>query len=110
MVKKNKQNKQNGFTLVELLVTVGIFAVISGITLANYPKFNTQTALTGLAQQIAISIREAQVYGVAVRNSSTTANIATQDVYPAYGIFFATTSAATVNGNATSYSVFFYKN
>uniref|UniRef100_UPI002B1DDAC5 pilus assembly FimT family protein n=1 Tax=Pseudomonas glycinae TaxID=1785145 RepID=UPI002B1DDAC5 len=60
---KNTIKGKRGFTLVELLVTVGVFAVVSGLTLANYPKFNSQTAITGLAQQIAIAIREAQVYG-----------------------------------------------
>lgn len=104
---KNKKDSQEGFTLVELLVTLSVFTVISALTLANYPKFNNQTAITGLAQQIAISIREAQVYGVAVKNASSTSSIVSPNVYPAYGIFFATTSAATNYGNSTSYSVFF---
>ncbi|MEQ1666552.1 MAG: type II secretion system protein [Bdellovibrionales bacterium] len=98
-----------GFTLVELLVTLSVFTVVSAVTLANYPKFNNQTAITALAQQIAISIREAQVYGVAVKNSSTTASVVAQNVYPAYGIYFATTTASTTYGSGTSYSVFFDK-
>ena len=93
--------------MVELLVTLSVFTVISALTLANYPKFNNQTAITGLAQQIAISIREAQVYGVAVKNASSTASIVSPNVYPAYGIFFATTSVGTTYGNDTAYSVFF---
>jgi prepilin-type N-terminal cleavage/methylation domain-containing protein len=98
---------QGGFTLIELLVTLSVFTVVSAVTLANYPKFNNQTAITALAQQIAISIREAQVYGVSVKNSSTTASVVAQNVYPAYGIFFGTTTASTTYGSGTSYSVFF---
>jgi prepilin-type N-terminal cleavage/methylation domain-containing protein len=104
---KNKINKESGFTLVELLVTLSVFTVMSALTLANYPKFNNQTAITGLAQQIAISIREAQVYGVAVKNASSTASIVAPNVYPAYGIFFATSTVGTTYGNSTSYSIFF---
>jgi prepilin-type N-terminal cleavage/methylation domain-containing protein len=106
-LKKIQNTSQQGFTLVELLVTLSVFTVISALTLANYPKFNNQTAITGLAQQIAISIREAQVYGVAVKNASSTASIVSPNVYPAYGIFFATTSVGTTYGGATSYSIFF---
>jgi prepilin-type N-terminal cleavage/methylation domain-containing protein len=107
IVKLNKNKRVKGFTLVELLVTLSVFTVVSAITLANYPKFNNQTAITALAQQIAISIREAQVYGVAVKNSSTTASVVAQNVYPAYGIYFGTTTASTTYGSATAYSVFF---
>lgn len=101
---------KKGFTLVELLVTISIFALITTLTLANYPKFNTQTSTIGLAQQIAIAIREAQVYGIAVRNASSTSQVVNQDVYPAYGIFFATTSVATTFGNSTAYSIFYDAN
>lgn len=104
---KTHSTFEQGFTLVELLVTLSVFTVISALTLANYPKFNNQTAITGLAQQIAISIREAQVYGVAVKNASSTASIVSPNTYPAYGIFFATSSVGTTYGSATSYSVFF---
>ncbi|MEN9852338.1 MAG: hypothetical protein RI996_281 [Candidatus Parcubacteria bacterium] len=106
---KNTIKEKKGFTLVEMLVTVAVFSVVSGLTLANYPKFNSQTAITGLAQQIAIAIREAQVYGVAVRNSSSTASVISQNIYPAYGIFFGTPIIGTTYGNETSYSIFFDK-
>jgi prepilin-type N-terminal cleavage/methylation domain-containing protein len=105
--KKIKAKNSLGFTLVELIVTVGVFAVVTSITLANYPKFNSLTALTGLAQQIAIAVREAQVYGVAVKNSSSTASVVTQNIYPAYGIFFALDSANTTYGRSSAYSVFY---
>jgi prepilin-type N-terminal cleavage/methylation domain-containing protein len=106
-LRKVKTNRKDGFTLIELLVAMSVFLVITALTLANYPKFNSQTAIAGLAQQVAISIREAQVYGVAVKNSSSTASAAAINVYPAYGIFFASPIANTTYGGETSYSVFF---
>lgn len=69
-----------GFTLIEMLVAVGIFTLMSAVLLYNYPEFNSRSALDNLAHQIAISIREAQVYGLSVRQ--------TQATYPGYGIYF----------------------
>ncbi len=60
-------SKNQGFTLVEMLVSVGIFTVMSGIILANYPEFRSRNAIDNLTAQIASVFKEAQVYGIAVR-------------------------------------------
>jgi Tfp pilus assembly protein FimT len=52
---------------MELLVVMGIFAVISSIVLVNHSKFNSSVLLGNLAYSVAVSIREAQVYGVSVQ-------------------------------------------
>lgn len=52
---------------MELLVVMGIFSVISTIVLVNHSKFNSSVLLGNLAYSIAVSIREAQVYGVSVQ-------------------------------------------
>jgi prepilin-type N-terminal cleavage/methylation domain-containing protein len=57
MFKINLKNK--GFTLVELMVTVGIFTIISGLLLARYSNFNQGIILTNLAYDIALTIRSA---------------------------------------------------
>lgn len=59
---------QRGFTLIELIVVVGILVVISGIILANYSKFGGTMLLRNLAYDIALSIRQAQVYGISARS------------------------------------------
>lgn len=59
---------QRGFTLIELLVVMGILVVISGVTLTSYAKFGGQTLLRNLAYDIALSIREAQIYGISARS------------------------------------------
>lgn len=55
------------FSLVELLVAVSIFLVISMVVLANHARFNSSVLLGALAYDVALSIREAQVFGLSVR-------------------------------------------
>lgn len=68
MKQQSVVHTQRGFTLIELIVVVGILVVISGIILTNYSKFGGQILLRNLAYDIALSIREAQVYGISARS------------------------------------------
>ena len=61
-----------GFTLIELLVVVSILVVISGVLLANYSQFGGTVLLRNLAYDIALSVREAQVFGISGRSFSGT--------------------------------------
>jgi len=56
-----------GFTLVELLVVVAIITIISAAMFASQSKFNSSTLLRSLAYSVALSIRQAQLYGSSVR-------------------------------------------
>mgnify|MGYP001257128342 CR=1 FL=1 len=56
-----------GFTLIEMVVVVGIIAVVSSVTLTNYAKFGGQILLRNLAYDMALTIRQAQVYGISAR-------------------------------------------
>jgi type II secretory pathway pseudopilin PulG len=68
MSKRNHKNKYNsGVTLVELLVVIIIFMVISGITLFSYGKFNSSLSLQNLADDVALSVRKAQGYAISAR-------------------------------------------
>jgi len=66
--KKRNALSQTGFTLIELLVVVAILVVISSIILTSYSKFGGQILLRNLAYDIALSIRQAQVYGISARS------------------------------------------
>jgi prepilin-type N-terminal cleavage/methylation domain-containing protein len=70
-----------GFSIVELLVVVAIFSVISLIVLANHSQFNSSVLLGSFAYNIGLSIREAQVYGVSVREYNSNFQVG-------YGIHF----------------------
>lgn len=60
-----------GFTLIELMVVLGIVVITSLIILTSTNKFNSAILLRSLAYQVGLSIREAQLYGVAVHASPT---------------------------------------
>lgn len=56
-----------GFTLIELLVVTAIMALISGLVLVNNNRFGGKVLLQNLAYDIALSIRQAQQYGISVQ-------------------------------------------
>lgn len=60
---------------------IAIIAIISAVVLARYKSFNSTILLRDLAYEIALSIREAQVYGVSVHSTEGSFNFA-------YGIHF----------------------
>lgn len=76
-----RNSTQKGFTLVEMVAVLGIFAVLSSIVIFNYTKFRSDTILTNMAYEVALSIREAQIYGVSARNGGP------KDFSVPYGIY-----------------------
>ncbi|MFA4833269.1 MAG: prepilin-type N-terminal cleavage/methylation domain-containing protein [Patescibacteria group bacterium] len=62
LVKKFKS--EAGFTLIELIVSISIIALISGVFLANYHSTNKQSELTMTAQKLVSDIRLAQSYSL----------------------------------------------
>ena len=75
-----------GFTLVELVVTVGIFAIISTVIISRNSQFDEEIFLSDMAYDVALSVRRAQSFGVNVRSAEGSFD------HP-YGIFF--TNATT---------------
>ncbi len=73
-----------GFTVLELVISIAIFAIMSALLLAKYGTFNQGILLDNLAYDIALTIRNAQSYGLNVRSSSRTANLFDKP----YGVHF----------------------
>jgi type II secretory pathway pseudopilin PulG len=71
-------NQKSGaaFTLIEMLVVVGIIVVVTTTVLANNSKFGGVILLQNLAYDIALSTREAQIYGISVRRFQSSFNSA----------------------------------
>ena len=74
-----------GFALVELLVAVALFGIISSFVIIAYSRISGQLSLTTLAYEVALSFREAQSYGVSV-HEFTGGQTDTFDV--GYGLHF----------------------
>ncbi|HEX8946811.1 MAG TPA: prepilin-type N-terminal cleavage/methylation domain-containing protein [Candidatus Paceibacterota bacterium] len=67
----NAHTTQKGFTLAELLVVVAIIGVILAITVTGQNKFGSTALLTSTAYDMALSVRQAQVYGVSGRSGTS---------------------------------------
>jgi len=80
LVPKKKINR--GFTLVELLVTITIFVVLTGVVLFNQAKFNSSILLTNLAYDTALTVRQAQTYGINIKEFAGMAE------FVPYGVHF----------------------
>jgi prepilin-type N-terminal cleavage/methylation domain-containing protein len=76
---KTKHN--SGFTLIELVVVVAIIVIVTGVILTNLPAFRSKISLDLIAEEVAITIRQAQVYGIGTREFG-------QRNFPSHGIFF----------------------
>ncbi len=67
--------KSRGFSLVELLVSIGIMVAILTVVAFGQRGYTEVSSLTNLADDIAVTISQAQAYGVAVKEVGTgTAN------------------------------------
>lgn len=62
-------NPQTGFTLIELLICAAIITVITSIVLVRFNAFDGTVLLKSLAYEVAMSVREAQIYSLSVMNT-----------------------------------------
>lgn len=70
-----------GFTLVELMVTLGIVVLATTLVMVRYVSFNSSVLLNSLAYQVAFDLRETQSLAVSVRGSNA-------EFYEEYGLYF----------------------
>lgn len=82
-----KASTQRGFTLIELLVTIGIIMIITAIVVVQHGAFNSTVLLRSQAYEIALNLREAQVFSISARGEGS-------NFRDAYGLYF---SADTPN-------------
>jgi prepilin-type N-terminal cleavage/methylation domain-containing protein len=58
-----------GFTLLELLLTMSIIGLMTGVILSSQAKFGGEIILRSLAYDVALSVRQAQTFGISVKNN-----------------------------------------
>ncbi len=88
---RHEQKSRAGFTLVELIVSVAIFAVMTALVVAKYGNFNNNILFTNLAYDVAGIIRTAQSYGLSVRSADDVGNFQS-----AYGVHISTDQPKTI--------------
>lgn len=81
---------------MEFLVSITLFTVITTIAVVSNGKFNSSVVLTNLAYEVALSIRQAQFYGISVKAPSTSSAFDS-----GFGVHFDLAS-----GQSTSYIIF----
>lgn len=92
LLKEHSHAREAGFTLIELLAVITIMIVITGIVLANNNRFGGKVLLQNLVYDVALTVREAQVYGISVERFSGTTFAS------AYGVhFLQSTDPATLD-------------
>lgn len=93
----NLQRPSRGFTLVELLVVSAIVLLFTALVFFRQARFNSSTILRSLTYSMALSVRQAQVYGTSVRESAAGSNIFAQG----YGVYIPSVGSA-----ANTYYIF----
>ncbi|MBI2087083.1 MAG: prepilin-type N-terminal cleavage/methylation domain-containing protein [Candidatus Zambryskibacteria bacterium] len=73
-----------GFTILELLVSIGIVAVILTVVVSNQSTYTENAALSNLADEISLTISQAQAYGIGVKEFSP----GTSEFSASYGLAF----------------------
>jgi len=89
-----------GLTLVELLVVISIFLVITSTVLFNYGGFRSNISLQNLTDDIALAIRKSQSFAIGARGfGSTFSN--------SYGMHFSSNpSSANLTASNKSFLMF----
>jgi prepilin-type N-terminal cleavage/methylation domain-containing protein len=80
-----------GFTLIEVLISITIVTIIMSVILFNYSMFTENLALSSAGQEIAIAVRQAQTYGLTVKEVATGGG----RFDSAYGVYFNPTTDPT---------------
>ena len=86
-----------GFTLVEMVVVVAIIIVVTSVVLLKQSKFSSDILVTNAAYEVALAIRQAQVYGISSKQ------IAGDNPNVGYGIYL---SVPTSGGVMDSFKIY----
>lgn len=88
-------------TLVELMVVLGIFLLVTGITIFDYNSFRSNISLQNLADEVALSVRKAQSYAIGARSAGGSA------FSDSFGVSFSTVNTSDENSpNKKAFVIF----
>ncbi len=92
-----------GFSLIELIVSIGIFTLMTALVVTKYGNFNQRTLLTDTAYDVALALHTAQNYGLSVKNTSGGSN----PFGYAYAIDFVNSATGSACGAVVSSNIRF---
>lgn len=85
-----------GFTIIELLVVFAIIGVISAVVITTQGSFDRTITLANTAFDVALTLRDAEVYGLGSRGVGTVANAG-------YGVDFSASTPSSFTFFADTY-------
>lgn len=88
---KKRRNTRGGFTLIELVVTISIFVLLSTVALVNFRQVDNSLVLQNVAHQVALVVRKAQISGISVQGI----NSGGSTIFPSYGVNFDKSSSGS---------------
>ncbi|MDB5266944.1 MAG: hypothetical protein JWN89_759 [Parcubacteria group bacterium] len=94
---RGREANRAGYTLIELLVSIGIMLAIISTVFYNQSKYSQSSSLKNAANEVSLSIRQAQVYGISVKELTP----GSDDFTHAYG-----TSFSIMSGEGSAYILF----
>ena len=66
---KKRKNLQRGFSLLELIVVITIFLIITAVVIADIPNFRKKSTLELVSSEVATYVRGAQIYGASQKSA-----------------------------------------
>jgi prepilin-type N-terminal cleavage/methylation domain-containing protein len=90
---------KKGFSLVELLVSLGIMGVLLSVIVFNQKSYTEAALITNVADNLGLTIAQAQTYGLAVKQRAPN----TADFTNGYGV-----SLSTLEDGGEEGFIFFY--
>ncbi len=102
----------NGMTIIELVVVLAIFAVLSTVAIFSYGGFEAKVDITNLANDIALQVVQAQNSALSgllppIGYIPDNPGYPSTPWKPSYGVYFSSTSTPDINGADSKDFIYF---
>ncbi len=88
-LKQSVRTRNAGYTFIELIVVISIFGIMASVAVLNFSDYTTQTTLQNTAEDIALTIKQAQSASIAGKTLGQQG----PDFTPSYGIYLSDNAA-----------------